>query len=326
MRANPDVYGNAIVLPILTIVSIVLMVIFFPLLCRAAPREVILFPSSASVTDITKIVLPDTGGDGKRTILSLPPSADPDSLVIRLSPGIELSIMDQRWQKVSVTDSEKIVKLRQRIQDLQLERNKVQAAIQSLDTQIQFWQLQTKAKVKSISEAHSTAAAIGKNMRQLIQEKLEKDAEIEKIDKKMGELREELNRISGARESAWEVTLLLAGRHSGETVLTCTYTLSGCGWQPLYRLDARPASNEVKFSWQAELWQSSGQDWNQVELSIATLHPPRSISPPDLPPWIIRPETPIPLRAKHRAEAAGVDAMEAEAPQVPLPEQERKNT
>ena len=102
--------------------------------------------------------------------------------------------------------------------------------------------------------------------------------------------------------------------------------MTGCGWRPLYRLDARPAAREVKFSWEAEIWQSSGADWNGVEVGVATLHAPRAVSPPDLPQWIIRPQTPVPRKAKRATEAALADMESSEAAQAPMPEQEKKGT
>jgi uncharacterized protein (TIGR02231 family) len=74
-----------------------------------------------------------------------------------------------------------------------------------------------------------------------------------------------------------------------EAALTLTYTLNGCGWLPLYRLDARPREGRILFIWEAEIWQSSGSDWNQIDTELATLQPHSALGPPDLPPWIIRP-------------------------------------
>ncbi|MFA5321814.1 MAG: DUF4139 domain-containing protein, partial [Smithella sp.] len=71
--------------------------------------------------------------------------------------------------------------------------------------------------------------------------------------------------------------------------LSYTYSLAGCGWLPLYRVEALPENKSVSFSWEAEVWQSSGEDWNQVQLNLATLQPIINVEPPEMPEWIIRP-------------------------------------
>lgn len=62
---------------------------------------------------------------------------------------------------------------------------------------------------------------------------------------------------------------------SGVVRAHCSYTLFNCGWRPVYRLDAHPDRNEIVFVQEAEISQSTGRDWRQVELAL------RSGSPDD---------------------------------------------
>jgi uncharacterized protein (TIGR02231 family) len=66
------------------------------------------------------------------------------------------------------------------------------------------------------------------------------------------------------------------------------YLLNGCGWKPTYRLEAQPENNLVLFSWNSHVWQSSGRNWNDVELSLATVQPRASLIPPTLPDWYLQ--------------------------------------
>jgi uncharacterized protein (TIGR02231 family) len=320
MHPGAQIHGRAFVV-ISVVVSFLLL---SPPLCGAIPREVTLFPSSASVTDIARLPLQSAGDGVRKAVFHLPGAADPDSLVTHLPPDSPLRIIDQRWQKSALADDERAVVLRRQIQEAREARGSISAALQSIEVQIQFWQLQTKAKVKNAADAQNSASLIGKSIRRLAQEKIAQERELEKIDKRLADLKEELDRVSGRRETAWEVTVTLAGAPATETTLVTTYTLSGCGWRPLYRLDAHPAENMILFSWEAEIWQSTGRDWHQVALSLATLQPPASLSPPSLPAWIIRP-VPAPgvLRRMDTAEAAPIAAAEATPDE---PRQERKST
>ena len=137
----------------------------------AVPREVTLLPASAQVVEVAKLKI-TPAGNLKKVLFTLPAQADPDSLVTRLNEAGKLRIMDQTWRQIVRQDDEKIRELRKKIQTMKNERNAVQAAIRALETQIQFWQLQTKARVKTIGDAGNYASVIGKNIKKAYQDKL----------------------------------------------------------------------------------------------------------------------------------------------------------
>ncbi len=247
----------------------------------------------------------------------LPGQADPDSLVVRIANDSKAKIDDINWRQVSRQNDEKIAILMRQLEKLKETRKNLQATVRGLDTQIQFWQLQTKAKLKTMADVYNMSAAIGKNIQKAYQDKLSREAELEKLDKEIKKAQDELDRAAGTKETAWEVTVILSGSHGSEATLTYIYSLAGCGWHPLYRLEAKPRDRQITFTWEAEIWQSSGQDWKNVSINLATLRPPSSVSPSDLTPWIIKP------RPQYRREGAmqkssrsavAADQMEAAAP------------
>lgn len=270
----------------LLLISIIIALV--PVNSWSVPRDVTLFPDSAQIVETTKVRLQDEGKDLRKAFLLLPGQADPESLVVRPSGNSKLKIEDQSWRQIVRQDDVKISELKKKIERIKSDRRNIQSSIHALNIQMQFWQLQTKAKMKTLADAHNMAAAIGKNTKKAYQDKINQELELEIQDKKIKELQAELDRTAGRKDTAWEVAVILSGTRAAETVLTYSYSMSGCGWLPLYRLEARPGDGKVSFTWEAEIWQSSGQDWNQVITNLATLKPPPSVSPSDLPPWIIK--------------------------------------
>jgi uncharacterized protein (TIGR02231 family) len=190
---------------------------------------------------------------------------------------------------IQVKDESKIAELRKQISGLESEKRETQSKLQALDARLQFWQAQTKAKTKTVADSYKLADAIGNNVRKSSQEKFAADIQLEKIEKNIKKLQEELNQAAGHKETAWEITLTLSSSNQNEITLSYTYSLAGCGWLPLYRVEALPADKSVSFSWEAEIWQSSGEDWKQVQLNLATLQPVVNVNPPEIPEWIIKP-------------------------------------
>ena len=267
---------------------IIVLFLLFPINSMAAVKEVTLFPNSAKISETAKIN-PQCSKGKCISVITLPPQADTESLVVSLPPQSHVKIEDVQAKPIQVQDESRIAELRKQIAGLEGEKKETQSKLQALDAQLQFWQAQTKAKTKTVADSYKLSDAIGKNVRKSSQEKFAADTQLEKIEKNIKKLQEELNQAAGKKETAWEITLTLSGSNQNEISLTYTYLLAGCGWLPLYRIEALPAYKRVSFSWDAEVWQSSGEDWKQVQLNLATLQPVINVAPPEMPAWIIKP-------------------------------------
>ncbi|MFZ3156996.1 MAG: mucoidy inhibitor MuiA family protein [Smithella sp.] len=267
---------------------IIVLIILFPLCSMATVKEVTLFPHSAKISETAKIH-PQCDKGKCSAVFTLPPQTDIESFVVSPAPDSRVKIDDIQTKSVQVQDEVRIAELRKQLAGLESEKKEILAKLQALETQLQFWQAQTKAKTKTVADSYKLADAIGKNVQKSSQEKFAAETLLGKLDKKIKKLQEELNQAAGRKETAWEVTLTLSGSTQNEVSLNYAYTLAGCGWLPLYRIEALPANKNVSFSWEAEIWQSSGEDWKQIQLNLATLQPVINVNPSDMPEWIIKP-------------------------------------
>ncbi len=268
----------------------------------SAVKEVTLFPDSAKVEETLKIHA-QSASKNQVTIV-LPPQADPESLIVSPPNSSRIRIDDIQIKPVTRVDEERIAQLRAQLKKAQNEKKEMQAKLKALDVQLLFWQAQTKAKTKTVADADNLAAAIGRNSRKIYSDKNTIEADLEKAEKQVKELQDNLNQAAGKTEKAWEATVVLSGNGQNDVVLAYSYTMSGCGWQPLYRLEALPATGGIIFSWDAEVWQSAGEDWKQVQVHLATLQPIRTISPQELPQWIIKPRKPIVYKSARKSRTA----------------------
>jgi len=284
-----------------------------PRVSLATVKEVILFPDSAKVEETIKLHPQTASAVKNRIVILLPPQADPESLVVSPPPVNRVRIDDIQIKPVTRVDENRIVQLRAQLKKSQNEKKEMQARLKALDVQLLFWQAQTKAKTKTIAEADHLASAIGRNSRKIYSEKNTIETELETVDKQIKELQDHLNQAAGKTEKAYEAAIVLSGVIPNESVLNYHYMLSGCGWQPLYRLEALPSSNSIIFSWDAEIWQSSGEDWKSVQINLATLQPVRTITPQELPQWIIKPKTAVLNKSARKAKSAPIALESAQA-------------
>jgi predicted RNase H-like nuclease (RuvC/YqgF family) len=176
----------------------------------ATVKEVTLFPNSAKISETAKIN-PQCDKGKCISVITLPSQADPESFVVSLPAQSHVKIEDVQIKPVPVQDETKIAELRKQIAGLEASKKEMQAKLQALEVQLQFWQAQTKAKTKTLADTNKLADAIGKNVRRANQEKFAVEIQLEKSDKNIKKLQDELNQIAGKKETAWEMTLTTSG-------------------------------------------------------------------------------------------------------------------
>ena len=64
--------------------------------------------------------------------------------------------------------------------------------------------------------------------------------------------------------------------------LALTYLVGGASWTPVYEARADEPGNAVAFSTWATIRQGTGEEWNQVELTLSTAVPSQNATPPEL--------------------------------------------
>jgi uncharacterized protein (TIGR02231 family) len=78
----------------------------------------------------------------------------------------------------------------------------------------------------------------------------------------------------------------------GELELELTYLVDGAGWQPSY--DLRLVDETVTLTWFGMVSQRTGEDWPECELQLSTARPAVAAVVPELSPWYLDRERPVP--------------------------------
>lgn len=83
-----------------------------------------------------------------------------------------------------------------------------------------------------------------------------------------------------------------ASAEETDFTLEASYTCTGATWNPLY--DARLFGEKVHVTYLASLTQNTGEDWQDVELSLSTARPAVTTAIPELNPWFLNIYAPPP--------------------------------
>lgn len=95
-----------------------------------------------------------------------------------------------------------------------------------------------------------------------------------------------------------------------------SYLIRSSGWQPVYELRAYPQKDSVSIRYKASIYQNSGENWNDVELTLSTAHASSWADVPNLYPIRLNKVEPMPMVGIERVmkvQSLSYDAMPAPA-------------
>lgn len=107
--------------------------------------------------------------------------------------------------------------------------------------------------------------------------------DIAKIQQQLGELNTQNTRASG------EIVVSVIANESGTSKLALSYVVNNAGWFPTYDLRVTDISKPMYLKYKANVYQSSGEDWNKVNLTLSSGNPNESGTKPTLNTWNLNP-------------------------------------
>ena len=102
----------------------------------------------------------------------------------------------------------------------------------------------------------------------------------------MGAIDLKMNALPVLRtETALEVVVNIDSENATKGKLLLSYWMNNAGWNPSYNARVSDITEPLKLEYQALVYQTTGEDWEDVGLSIATGTPSKNRSKPQLQPW-----------------------------------------
>lgn len=136
----------------------------------------------------------------------------------------------------------------------------------------------------------SKVLEINKKILALRKRKVEREAKKSSLDERLQKLREyqENNGIQPeSDEPIHRITVTLSAKEIATGKLTISYLVENAGWVPRYDLRSDGMTSKINLTYKAQVFQSSGLDWENVRLNISTNNPYQNKTKPSLNPWYI---------------------------------------
>jgi len=144
-----------------------------------------------------------------------------------------------------------------------------------------------------------------------------RDADVEKksIKDKIDALRRQRDESVGSRrKEAKSVEVAVEIVSEGNLTIDLASVIPQAGWAPSYDVRLSPDAKTAELTFRAMIRQQTGEEWNNVDLTLSTARPSTGGAPPEMYPWRIsffRPQPPMAAQMVMAAPAPPVKAKKA---------------
>jgi hypothetical protein len=119
-------------------------------------------------------------------------------------------------------------------------------------------------------------------------EQREIDAKRDEVRKKQNDIQFDINALGTPQQPREKhVVVQVDVAREGKLNLDITYLIQNASWEPLYDLRALTSEKKVELTYNAMVWQHTGEEWKDITLVLSTAQPIVGGSEPTLATWFI---------------------------------------
>lgn len=212
------------------------------------------------------------------------------------------TILDVSAQNVfaEATTNERVKSVEDQIRNLQKQRRVLDDRSKILEEQRAFVQRMLQASTNSPSVSTGSAVArptldewqrlfsyTEESLGKVATEQQSIDGQREEFQAKQTALEKQLNELRGARgRQSKTVTVRISLTTPGRLEVALRYSIPNAGWSPAYTARLRSTDRAIDLSYFGVVQNGTGEDWNNIALTLSTARPSLGGGAPELQPWV----------------------------------------
>lgn len=148
--------------------------------------------------------------------------------------------------------------------------------------------LSKKEEGSSVAKLKEAGDFYRLRLNEIKQAKLDLSVELDAAEEKIKELYLQMNQtVSKKRMPSSSILITLDAEKETNTVMNLSYYITSAGWEPQYDFRLEDISKPMQVVYNANVFQSSGENWENASLRLSTVDPSLSADKPQLEPWIL---------------------------------------
>lgn len=264
---------------------------------------VTVYPGSALVTRAADVELP--AGPSRVLIEGLPASINPALVTASGDGAFVIEGVEIRRMPAAQATSPRVREIQNRIDSTQEAIAQLDAELATLEATAQYLvklgDVTRTGASRDLQEGRlkpedmlALVASYQMQSRDLVMRQLEARQSKAVLVRDLEALRRELRELqaAGGKERVTAIVLVSATA-AGHGTVRVRYGVNGATWEPSYDGRGMMDENAVQLTYAAQVRQATGEDWENVELTLSTAQPSLGASIPDLTPWYLQPQPPM---------------------------------
>lgn len=296
--------------------------------------EITVYPDSALITRLVSLNL--KSGDHKIVFSDIKPDIDENSIRVSVGTASEVKLFGAQLKRehLEKAPAENVKKLQDEIQALEDQRKKLDDRKEVLSQEKSFLDSirlfsdeqipkDLVTKFPGVDELQKLLAFLDSKLTDNYSQAMQAELDIRELDLKIDAKRREFNQITGpVRKMKRSIVVDLELNNAAKFDLSVSYLARGASWQAIYDARANFDKAQVELVSYALVSQSTGEDWQDVDISLSTARPSIGGQLPYVAPWILRPYQPMVMKKSflghemsdmNQRQAFNVEALEGPA-------------
>ncbi len=255
------------------------------------------FLDRAEITRVAEFEAPPGGGSFRFD--DLPASINGGSLRLEGTGGFTLVDLKHNSRLVTEEPRERLRELEEERETLERSLRTEEGLIRRLDGEASFVHA-VAARFTTVPKEGPAPEPSPQTWRDLLAFQQEELARVDgarlEAEARVRDLKEELRRVMdeignlgrGREKRVHFADARIEKATAGPVRLELRYVVYGAGWSPAYDLRVDSEGEAIELTYFGEVRQSTGEDWQGVELRLSTAKPMIGGRPPELRPWFLR--------------------------------------
>jgi len=256
---------------------------------KAELKSTVVYTSGAYLTHETSLDL--LKGNNNIVLSGLANGIVDNSIQVKLNGKASILTINKQLNYLQTGDKNPVIKkLETKLRLFKQKNLKLQNTLQiiSYEKKTVLENLKVGSeKGTSVYSVKAMAKFVRAKMTQLANEKMEIDFEIEKNNIEIKKIKNQLDEVKRKyNQPSEELSIDINSAKKQKVKIIVSYMIYNAGWLPKYDLRVDNLESPLMLNLKAGIWQNSGIDWNNVDITLST-NRPENQTKPELYPWYI---------------------------------------
>jgi uncharacterized protein (TIGR02231 family) len=232
---------------------------------------------------------------GKQEIVFTGISTDIEKQSVQVKADGKLTILSVRVQRDYLQEQE----VREEIKTTQEKFSQLNDKISLTSKVLEVFKQEEAMLIKNQQIAGSTVTLKPEELRQsldfqrirlteVLRQQLSLQKEIDEMNKDRSKLSNQLTEMSKKIDlSSNEIVVLADVKETATVPFEITYLVQKAGWYPTYNIRVKDVVSKLQLEMNANVYQTSGENWNNIKLILSTGNPSDNNTKPLVNPWFI---------------------------------------